>query len=351
MDRLQKLAGEVKDREFLALQFCPAGMGLAYTAARMARRRFTALILFATCASCGGGDGGKPDSAVTPADAWVELGTGTTSFEEVGEDSDQVLVAGPQGGHHFILTAKMHGLQPGDPANPGTVYNPSTRFSVWSEAGDQLDVAPPPYHLGYEEMSDGVYALPGGHIIQVREEEVDALYGGRVKLRVELEDSNGAKVTDERWVVPIVDPLEPGGDAGVPDGGTPAVFVEIGTADAEGAFEAIAAESDLVIHPGIQGGHHFFLHARMQGLVPEGATTSFRIFKESGQRIDISGAYQLDYEPAGGELFALPFAPTVQFDEAEVEAIEGTRVRVVVALTDTDGIQVTDQRWVTAVAP
>jgi hypothetical protein len=160
VDRLQKLEGEVKDREFLALPFCPAGMGLAYTAASMARRRFTALILFATCASCGGGDGGKPDSAVTPADAWVELGTGTTSFEEVAEDSDQVLVAGPQGGHHFILTAKMHGLQPGDPANPGTVYNPSTRFSVWSEAGDQLDVAPPPYHLGYEEMSDGVYARP-----------------------------------------------------------------------------------------------------------------------------------------------------------------------------------------------
>lgn len=347
MDRLQKLAGEVKDREFLALPFCSPGMGLAYTAANMARRRFTALIFLATSAGCGGGDGGKPDSAVTPADAWVELGTGTSAFEEVAPDSELVLVAGPQGGHHFILSAKMHGLQPGDPANPGTVYNPSTRFSVWSEGGEQLDVDPPPYRLGYEEVADGVYALPGGHIIQVREEEVDALYGGRVKLRVEIEDAAGAKVTDERWVVPIVDPLEPGGDAGVPDGGPPSVFVEIGTG--ETSFETLAAEGDIVLNAGPQGGHHFYLQARMQGLVATGATTRFRVFDEAGDRVDFSSPFQIDYEAAGGELYALPYGMAVQVDDAEVTA--GTRVRLTVELTDTDGIQVSDERWVLAVDP
>ena len=349
MDRLQKLAGEVKDREFLVLPFCAAGMALAYTAASMTRSRLTTLILFATSAGCGGGDGGKPDSAVTPADAWVELGTGTTSFESVAEDSDQVLVAGPQGGHHFILSAKMHGLQPGDPTNPGTVYNPSTRFSVWSESGDQLDIDPPPYHLGYEEVADGVYALAGGHIIQVREEEVAALYGGRVKLRVEIEDTNGAKVTDERWVVPMEDTSVPDGDAGVPDGGAPTALVEIGTAVEGGPFEPLAAEGDIVLNAGIQGGHHFFLHARMQGLVPDGPTTRFRVFDEGGTRVDFSQNMQVDYEDAGGGVYALPYAPLVQVDDSEV--VVGSRVRVTVGLTDTDGIQVSDQRWVTAVAP
>lgn len=347
MDRLQKLAGEVKDREFLALPFCSAGMDLAYTAADMVRHPLTALILFATSAGCGGGDGGKPDSAVTPADAWVELGTGTTGFQEVDPESQQVLVAGPQGGHHFILSARMHGLEPGDPTNPGTVYNPATRFSVWSESGDQLDIDPPAYHLGYEEVEDGVYALPGGHIIQVREEEVAALYGGRVKLRVEIEDTNGAKVSDERWVTPMEDTSIPNGDAGVPDGGPPAALVEIGTG--ETGFEALAAEGDIVLNAGPQGGHHFFLHARMQGLVPTGPTTRFRVFDEGGTRVDFSGNIQLDYEDAGGGLYALPYGQVVQVNDGVV--VVGSRVRVFVELTDTDGIQVTDQRWVTAVAP
>ena len=347
MDRLQKLAGEVKDREFLVLPFCAAGMALAYTAASMTRSRLTTLILFATSAGCGGGDGGKPDSAVTPADAWVELGTGTTSFESVAEDSDQVLVAGPQGGHHFILSAKMHGLQPGVPTNPGTVYNPSTRFSVWSESGDQLDIDPPPYHLGYEEVADGVYALAGGHIIQVREEEVAALYGGRVKLRVEIEDTNGAKVTDERWVVPMEDTSVPQADAGPPP-----ASVEIGTSDELGtAFVELPAESDLVLNAGGQGAHHFSLHARMQALEPVGATTRFRVYDEAGDRVDVSGDVPLDYEDAGGGFFALPYAPQTLVSEAEVGALYGARVRVTVEVTDTDGIQVSDQRWVTAVAP
>ena len=201
-----------------------AGTGLAYTAADMTRPRLTALILFATSAGCGGGGGGKADSAVTPADAWVELGTGTTDFEAVAEDSDQLLVAGPQAGHHIIISAKIHGLQPGDPMNPGTIYNPATRFSVWSEAGDQLDIDPPPYHLGYEEVADGVYALPGGHIIQVREEEVAALYGGRVKLRVEVEDANGATVSDERWGRVTTFRLPGGGRVGLYEARHPLAF-------------------------------------------------------------------------------------------------------------------------------
>ncbi len=343
---------EVKEQEFLVFKALPPGTSLAYSPASMVRRQFIALILLATSACGGGGSGGKPDSAVTPAGAWVELGTGTDSFEAIAAEGDMLLVAGPQGGHHFIVNAKMHGLQPGDPTMPGTMQNPATRFTVWNESGEQLDVDPPPYHLGYEEVSDGVYALLGGHIIQVREDEVTPLYGARVKLRVEIEDINGARVADERWVVPFEDTSGPDGDAGVPDAGPPAASVEIGTAvDAGGSpFETLAAEGDIVLNDGLQGGHHFYLHSRIQGLVPNGPTTRFRVYDEGGTRVDFMGPLQIDYEAAGGDVYELPNALQVQLDVVTPGAY-GDRFRVSVEVTDTDGIQVSDQRWVRAIAP
>lgn len=172
----------------------------------MARFACIALISLATF-GCGGDDaGGPPDTGVMPGDAWVELGTGAVEFEALEPEADIVLVAGPQGGHHFVVSARMSGLQPGDPSMPGTAQNPSTRFSVWSEAGLELDVEPPPYRLGYEEVGDGVYELPGGHIIQVREEEVPALYGARVRIAVDLSDAAGVAVADERWLRAVEDP-------------------------------------------------------------------------------------------------------------------------------------------------
>ncbi len=320
-----------------------SGTPLAYTAASMRQNGLIALILLATFAGCGGGGGGKPDSGVTPPGAWVELGTGATDFEELAAEGDITLVSGPQGGHHFVVSARMHGLQPGDPSMPGTEQNPSTRFSVWNEAGEQIDVDPPPYRLGYEAVGDDVYALPGGHIIQVLEENVPAIRNARVKIRVELEDASGARVTDERWVVAVPDGgLDPGADAG------PTASVEIGTG--QGDFEPIAAESDLVLHQGPQGGHHFFLHARMQGLSPADPTTRFSVWNESGDEVDIVGPFQVTYEDSGDGTYVLPNGIAVQVDEDQVGAITGARVRVKVDLTDVESTQASDDRWVHAVA-
>ena len=326
------------------------GTLLAYTRASMGRRGVIWLILLATFAFACGEGGGKPDTGVAPGDAWVELGTGTSSFEEVPAEGELVLIAGPQGGHHFIVTARMRGLQPGDPTMPGTIYNPSTRFTVWNQDGDQLDIDPPAYRLGYEETDDGMFVLPSGHIIQVREEEVTALYGGRVKIRVEVEDATGATASDERWVRPMEDTSVPNGDAGVPDAGPPAAWVEIGTVTDESSddFEPLAAEGDIGLYDGFQGGKHFFLHARMMGLAPEGATTRFRVFNENGNRIDFSAALQLDYEDTGGAVYALPYDQVIQL--SPIPAI-GARVRVHVDLTAAGGIQVTDERWVHAALP
>ncbi len=152
-----------------------------------------------------GDDGGDEDS---PGDSTVELGTGTTAFEPVGEESELVLVAGPQGGHHFVVHARMSGLVPGDPAQPNLVGNPTTRFSVTGEDGARLEIDMAPYRLGYE-LVDGDYVLPSGRIIQVREAAVPSLYGSRARIEVEVTDAEGESAMDGRWVI-AAEPAAPG---------------------------------------------------------------------------------------------------------------------------------------------
>ena len=171
----------------------------------MAYRQVISLI-FLSSFGCGDPESAAPpDTGVVPTDAWAEVGTGLSGFEEMAADSEQVLVAGPQGGHHFIVTARMQGLEPGDPEMPGTIYNPATRFTVWNQAGEQIDIDPPAYRLGYQREDD-IYVLPSGHIIQVREDEVPAMYGVPVRIAVEVTDATGAQATDERWILPVEDP-------------------------------------------------------------------------------------------------------------------------------------------------
>ncbi len=175
------------------------------------------LVLLAT----GCPDGGTPDAAA--GDGEVELGTGTTQFESfVMEDQELILWAGPQGGHHFILHARIRGMDPGDPTRPGIVENPSTRFSVHTENGEQVDLMLPPYRLGYRDDGDGWHTMVSGHIIQVIEDRVPELYGARVRIQVDVEDALGRTATDDAWIIAVESAID--GDAGVPrdvDAGLP----------------------------------------------------------------------------------------------------------------------------------
>jgi len=180
------------------------------------RARWAFAALLAAAPACGGGEEEPP-----PGESWVELGTGTTAFEALAADSELVLVAGPQGGHHFVVHARMGGLLPGDPTMPGLIGNPSTLFTVEDEQGVRLDVDMAPYRLGYEPAPDGGdgYVLTSGRILQVQEERVVAMYGARVKIKVEVTDVREATASDERWVIAIEDDLAPRADGGPDTGG------------------------------------------------------------------------------------------------------------------------------------
>lgn len=181
---------------------------------------------------CSGGDGG---------DAVVELGTGTISFEPLTAEQDLVLVAGPQGGHHFIVHARAQGISPGNPNLPGQTENPATWFEAYTEDGEQIDLMFPPYRLGFVQGDGGWYELPSGRILQVDEARVTALYGQRTRLLVRIRDKDGATGTAETWVRAVEDLNPPDGDGGVPDAGDgDGGVADAGVADAAAADAAAA---------------------------------------------------------------------------------------------------------------
>lgn len=154
-------------------------------------RKITAFMIpFAVAAaSCG----------AAPGEGVVELGTGALAFETLADEQQLGIIAGPQGGYHFIVHARIQLMSPGDPAEP--VTTPATLYKVFREDGTQIDKQNPAYHIAYEDTGDGWFTLPGGRIAQIENEEVPAIYGQRVRIRVEVRDESGRTASDEKWVV------------------------------------------------------------------------------------------------------------------------------------------------------
>lgn len=175
---------------------------------------FSVLGILALGPGCACGNDGP-----NPTEGEVTLGTGTVDFVPLVDGDELEVVAGPQGGFHFHVHARMRGLAPGDPSMPGLLENPSTTFSAFLEStGEQLDFAFPPYRLGYVDVGGGQFELPSGRILQIREESIPAVYGQRVKLTLEISDGAGRDATTELTIT-AVQPIGGGGD---PDAGVDA---------------------------------------------------------------------------------------------------------------------------------
>lgn len=145
-----------------------------------------------------------PEEPLPPGDAVVELGTGTVDFAPLADGDELPLIAGPQGGYHFIVHVRAMGIAPGDPRTPGVPENPRTTFVAYR--GDiQIDLDLPPYRLGFQP--DGEYvSFPSGRILQVSTNLIPELYGQDVRITVTVEDEDGDTASDERTIVAIEDP-------------------------------------------------------------------------------------------------------------------------------------------------
>jgi hypothetical protein len=172
------------------------------------RSAAAALLALLACA-CGNGD---PAADASPPDAMevaglVELGTGTTDFEPLAAGQDLPIEAGPQGGHHFIVHARIHDLIPGDPGVPGALGNPRTTFEAFRvDDGRQVDMEISQYQLGYEDVGGGMYALASGRLLFLSEPEIDELYDQDVRVVVYVRDVTGTASRDERVIHAIAPP-------------------------------------------------------------------------------------------------------------------------------------------------
>jgi hypothetical protein len=145
----------------------------------------------------------------------VELGTGSTEFQALGEGDDLGLIAGPQGGHHFIVHARARDLTPGDPLDPSAAGNPHTEFSAFDAAGERIDMRTADYTLGYL-LEDDWYVLPSGRLLVMSEDDLPA-FGDTLTIRVELSDASGDTAAEE-LTIHVIDGGGLDGDAGLPDG-------------------------------------------------------------------------------------------------------------------------------------
>lgn len=159
------------------------------------------------------------DDGQIPAEVEVDIGTGTVEFEPLAEGDELSVVAGPQGGFHFHVHARMSGLAPGDPSMPGLLENPATTFAAFRESGEQIDFGFPPYRLGYVGVGDGQFELPSGRILQIIEDRVPAIYGERIRLTVTVSDDRGRSGAAEATVVAVESTDTGPADAGAVDAG------------------------------------------------------------------------------------------------------------------------------------
>lgn len=190
----------------------------------MPTRLALAVCLFSALPGCGD-DGG------TPGGIAIELGTGTVEFEPLIPGQDLALIAGPQGGHHFILHARARGIIPGDSSRPGLPENPATVFEVWQDER-RVDPMFPPYRLGYVQADEGWLAMPSGRIVTVIEGDAAGLFGTRVRLVVTVTDVADHTTSDETFIQVIEDPNPFDGDAGPGDAGPPDAGPDAAVADA-----------------------------------------------------------------------------------------------------------------------
>lgn len=153
--------------------------------------------------------GGTP----TPG-AELTIGLGLATFEPLLADQTLEIIAGPQGGAHLEMHARMSGLSPGD-VNDAWGRAPHTLVTIENEAGDRLTALDCTFPQPYVENGDGTYQLVSGRIILIRSNYLGDLNGSRALVRMEAQDPEGRYAIVEQYVN-LIDPFDTSSkDAGV----------------------------------------------------------------------------------------------------------------------------------------
>jgi hypothetical protein len=154
-----------------------------------------------------------PDTLVVPR-GQITLGTGYGEFEPMPDVLP--LEYGSQDGFNLVAHARMTGFAPGDPHNILDPSNPRTRFrAFFADTNVPLDYhAGCPYRYGYVPSAGGGYEFARGlAVIFETCWRPQHLFGKRIRIEVEIEDSSGGYARDSKIVTvappPSGYPIEP----------------------------------------------------------------------------------------------------------------------------------------------
>ena len=140
-----------------------------------------------------------------PPPAGVELGTGDLSFEAIPNDGEIFVIQGPQGGYHFLGSARLSGVEAGDPDDLSSNRNPTTAFQVVVD-GEELAPAAT-YVQGYDPLEDvyQVYEMVGRLVILdiASDSELDHV---PVRFDVTVSTADGYELHDTRDLIAVPHP-------------------------------------------------------------------------------------------------------------------------------------------------
>lgn len=149
------------------------------------------------------------------------LGTGYDRFEPL--PTDLPLEFGSQNGFNVVANVQMRGLAPGNPDDIFDPSNPRTRIlAFFADTGVPLRRSGTcPFRVGYKPVDGSTYEFSAGvPIIFDTCWRAEQLIGHQLRIKLEIFDSAGGYVTDERLVTAAA-PTMPGyptdeGSAGCP---------------------------------------------------------------------------------------------------------------------------------------
>lgn len=172
----------------------------------------TAWLLPLACSACLAACGSDSDDPDLPG-CWplrssspegsIELGTGYDSYAPMPDELQ--LTYGSQGGFHFVVRARIRGLEPGDPVDVLSTRNPLTRFQAFDETGAAIDSIMTPdacgIVLGYAAASDGDgFIFPPGEL-RFPVGQTTGIFDKQYRVVVEVIDIYGHYASDEKLVI------------------------------------------------------------------------------------------------------------------------------------------------------
>jgi hypothetical protein len=230
--------------------------------------RSSLLIVVLTTASpasgCGGDDAGTPPAGDAGAqlcpekdadgaencfpidesrpEGTVELGTGYDEWRPM--ESEEHLYFGIQGGFHFLVNARLRGLDPGTFPRAWSECNAKTRIQgYFVDNGNPINVGETcPFLFGYSPVGNDEYALTAGIELQFDTCLKDRdLFGRPVRIVLEIIDPQGRYAKDET----VVTGLAPEGwhDAGPTSSRDAAPDEDAGSRADAGAADAGAVDA------------------------------------------------------------------------------------------------------------